>query len=284
MIRRRRLFGLAALAAAAPAGHALAIEPYAAPNITEHRLAWPGPPLRIAVLADLHAGGPTMSESRIASIVGTTNALRPDLVALLGDYGLAMSVEGRQVPQASVARLLAGLRAPLGVHAVLGNHDWWEDESARRGRDPRATPLIAQAFAQAGIPVLRNAAHRAGGAWIAGLDSQWAFGRDRGAHDVGAMLAAITDDAPVILLAHEPDVFAGLPSRIALTLAGHTHGGQVRILGHSPMIPSRYGERYRHGLVTEQGRHLIVSAGLGTSFLPIRFGVPPEILLVTLGG
>jgi predicted MPP superfamily phosphohydrolase len=284
VIGRRRLLGLATLAAAAPACHAVAIEPYAAPSIVEHRLAWPGPKLRIAVLADLHAGGPTMQESRIAGIVETTNALRPDLVALLGDYGLALSVEGRAVPQALVARLLSGLRAPLGVRAVLGNHDWWEDDAARHGRDPRATPLVARAFAQAGIPVLRNAAHRVGGVWIAGLDSQWAFGRDRGAHDVGAMLAAITDDAPVILLAHEPDIFAGLPGRIALTLSGHTHGGQVRVLGHSPMIPSRYGERYRHGLVTEEGRNLIVSAGLGTSFLPIRFGVPPEILLVTLGG
>lgn len=281
---RRRLFGLAALAAAAPLGYAAAIEPYATPSVATYHLAWPGAALRIAVLADLHAGGPTMPEQRIGSIVETTNALRPDIVALLGDYGMAMSIAGRAVPQATVARLLAGLRAPLGVWAVLGNHDWWEDDAARRGRDPRATPLVAQAFAAAGIPVLRNTAHRLGGVWIAGLDSQWAFGADRGAHDVGSMLAAVTDDAPVILLAHEPDIFAALPPRIALTLSGHTHGGQVRLFGRSPMIPSRYGERYRHGLVTEDGRRLIVSAGLGTAILPIRFGVPPEIVLVTLGG
>ncbi len=269
------------IGAVAGAGHAAAIEPFAT-GIAEYRLPWPGPRLRIAVLADLHAGGPTMPERRIAAIVATTNALRPDLVALLGDYGHAMDI-GVPLPPATIARQLAALRAPLGTWAVLGNHDWWEDMAAVRGRDPQAVP-IARAFAQAGIPVLSNEAHRTGGVWIAGLDSQWAFGVERGAHDLAAVLAAVTDDAPVILLAHEPDIFATLPPRFALTLAGHTHGGQVRVLGRSLIVPSRYGERYRHGLVTEQGRRLIVSAGLGTTSLPIRFGVPPEILLITLGG
>ena len=86
------------------------------------------------------------------------------------------------------------------------------------------------------------------------------------------------------VMAHGPDIFAAMPDRVALTLCGHTHGGQVRILGYSPRVPSRYGNRYAYGRISEGGRDLIVSGGLGTSILPVRFGVPPEIVEVTLGG
>jgi uncharacterized protein len=78
-------------------------------------------------------------------------------------------------------------------------------------------------------------------------------------------------------------VFPRVPARVALTLAGHTHGGQVRVFGFSPMVPSDFGNRYAYGHVVEEGRHLIVSGGLGNSILPVRFGVPPEITLVRLG-
>ncbi len=93
----------------------------------------------------------------------------------------------------------------------------------------------------------------------------------------------MTDDAPALLLAHEPDVFPRVPARVALTLAGHTHGGQVRVFGFSPIVPSDFGNRYAYGHVVQDGRHLIVSGGLGNSVLPVRFGVPPEITLVRLG-
>jgi hypothetical protein len=100
----------------------------------------------------------------------------------------------------------------------------------------------------------------------------------------------VTDNAPVILLAHEPDIFPRVPGRVALTLSGHTHGGQVRLFGYSPVVPSRYGNRYAYGHVTEarahspaRPRHLVVSGGLGCSIMPVRVGVPPEITVVTLG-
>jgi predicted MPP superfamily phosphohydrolase len=131
---------------------------------------------------------------------------------------------------------------------------------------------------------LQNEARRfPRGFWLAGLDSQIAFPQ-RGADDLPGTLAQITDAAPVILLAHEPDIFATLPDRVALTLCGHTHGGQIRILGYSPRVPSRFGNRYAYGHVREGGRELVVSGGLGTSKIPVRFGVPPEIVEVTLGG
>ena len=93
----------------------------------------------------------------------------------------------------------------------------------------------------------------------------------------------VPDDAPVLLLSHDPDPFPGVPERVALTLAGHTHGGQVAIpLLRRPFVPSRYGERYVRGHVVEDGRHLYVSSGIGTSGLPVRFLRPPEVVSLTL--
>lgn len=105
----------------------------------------------------------------------------------------------------------------------------------------------------------------------------------RGLDDLDGTLMQVTDEAPVILMAHEPDVFPKVPSRVALTLSGHTHGGQIRFLGRSPVVPSRYGNRYAYGHVVEDGRNLIISGGLGCSIAPVRFGVPPEIVVVDLG-
>lgn len=104
-----------------------------------------------------------------------------------------------------------------------------------------------------------------------------------GVDDLGGTLAKVTDKAPIVLLAHEPDIFPSVPARVALTLSGHTHGGQVRLLGYSPVVPSRFGNRYAYGHIVEQDRHLVVSGGLGCSGLPVRFGVPPEIVFLELG-
>ena len=175
----------------------------------------------------------------------------------------------------------AGARRP--VVTILGNHDWWEDAD-----------MVRATLAANRIPVLENQSERlttAGGAafWLAGLGDQLAFfdgqGRLRGVDDLPGTLAGIPEDGdPIILLAHEPDIFPQIPDRVSLTLCGHTHGGQVAIpfLGR-PIVPSRYGERYAYGHVVEDGRHLIVSGGLGCSRLPIRFGVPPEIVVIDLG-
>ena len=144
---------------------------------------------------------------------------------------------------------------------------------------------------QAGLSVLENDALRlvkdGRPFWLLGLGDQIALLRKPrllGIDDLPGTLAKLTDDAPAILLAHEPDIFPKVPARVALTLSGHTHGGQVRLFGYSPVVPSRFGNRYAYGHVVENGRHLVVSGGLGTSIAPIRFGVPPEIVLVALGG
>ncbi len=250
------------------------------------RTDWTAPPLRVAVLADLHVGEPHVGLDRIQQVVRRTNALAPDLVLLLGDLAAGHRFVTRPVEIAELAPVLGGLQAKHGVFAVLGNHDWWDDLAAqRRGGGPN---LYADALQRNGIPVLSNEAVKleGPGIWLAGLEDQLAIvrggGRFRGLDDLPGTLAQITDDAPVVMMAHEPDIFPQIPDRVALTLSGHTHGGQVRLFGWSPMVPSRFGNRYAYGHVREGGRDLVVSGGIGCSILPVRFGVTPEITVIEL--
>jgi predicted MPP superfamily phosphohydrolase len=234
---------------------------------------WPAElgPLRIAALADLHTGSPHITVEKLGEIVAMTNGARPDLIVLLGDYVIHGVVGGRLVDIEATAAVLRDLQAPLGVFAVLGNHDWWYD-------GPRTT----RALEAVGIRVLEDAAAavtvRGRPLWIAGVSDA----RVRPA-DVGRALAPVPAGAPVLVLTHNPDLFARLPERVLLTLAGHTHGGQVNlpVLGRL-IVPSRFGERYAIGHVRENGRDLFVSPGIGTSIIPVRFRVPPEISLLTV--
>lgn len=259
---------------------------------------WPaGMKLRVALIADVHACEPWMGLERVNGIVADTNALEPDLVLLLGDYMAHHRFVRRAVPAEDWAAALAGLKAPLGVHAILGNHDWWDDPDAQRARKgPIRSRRVLEA---AGIPVYENDARRLTTRdgkpfWLAGLGDQFAFQRgrsgrklrarsSRGVDDLPGTLAKITDNAPVLLMMHEPDAFTAVPPRVALTVAGHTHGGQISIAGFTPVVPSRYGSRFAYGHIVEDGRHLIVSGGLGCSMAPVRLGVPPEIVLLELG-
>jgi len=302
MLTRRALLKAAVglgLTSFAFSGYALGVEPWAH-RITRYRPrppAWPQDlHLRIALVADIHACEPWMDIERVERIVADTNALAPDLILLLGDYMAHHRFVRRPIPASEWARALASLKAPLGVHAILGNHDWWDDpEAAMRGRGPVRAHRALEA---AGIPVYENHAKRLnkGGRdfWLAGLGDQLALWLERGwlrrnrpitgVDDLPATMALIGDDAPVLLMAHEPDIFPRVPSRVAMTFAGHTHGGQVAVAGFAPIVPSRYGRRFAYGHIVEEGRHMIVSGGLGCSMLPLRFGVPPEIVLVELGG
>jgi predicted MPP superfamily phosphohydrolase len=278
-------------------GYALGVEPWHH-HIVRFRPRLPKWPdelkLRVALVADIHACEPWMGLDRVERIVMDTNALKPDLVLLLGDYMAHHHFVRRRIAPPEWAGVLADLRAPLGVHAILGNHDWWDDRAAqRRLSGPIGARLALEA---AGIPVYENSAKRLAKDgqpfWLAGLGDQLAFrfparGRRRsyrGVDDLPKTLAEVTDEAPVLLMMHEPDAFPNVPDRVSLTVAGHTHGGQVAVAGFAPVVPSRFGRRYVRGHIVEGGWHLIVSAGLGCSLLPIRFGVPPEIVLVELGG
>lgn len=279
------------------AGYAFGYAPRYSLRVTRHSVTPPNWPrdlkLRLALVADVHACEPLMTIWRMEEIVEVTNGLGADAILLLGDYEASHRFMQRPLMPNEWAPVLAQLKAPLGVHAILGNHDYWDDPHAQnqRGQVPRSR----RALEKAGVPVYENDAVRLmkdGQAfWLAGLADQIAYivGVERGRmlfeglDDLAGTIAKVTDDAPVILMAHEPDIFPTVPGRVSLTVAGHTHGGQVRLLGWSPIVPSVYGNRYAYGHVVEDDRNLVVSGGLGCSVLPVRFGVPPEIVLIELG-
>jgi predicted MPP superfamily phosphohydrolase len=257
-------------------------------SITVRRVALPVPlwreehrGLKVALLTDLHVGSPHVGLDKLRRVVARANEERPDLVLLLGDYvigdrkedgGVKAGVLGGEfVEPEPIAAELKNLRAPLGVYAVLGNHDWWYDGER-----------VTRALEGAGIVVLENRAVRVEsggrGLWLAGVADLWTR-----KPDIEGTLRQAAPDEPVLLFTHNPDIFPDVPPRVSLTLAGHTHGGQVNLpfIGR-PVVPSHYGQRYAFGHVVEDGRHLFVSGGVGTSIVPVRFRVPPEIVVLTL--
>jgi predicted MPP superfamily phosphohydrolase len=226
--------------------------------------------MRVALISDLHVGAPFVGERKLAEVVATTNDAAPDIILLLGDYVVGREPGATFVVPERIAPALGGLRARLGVYAVLGNHDWRYDGER-----------VTRAFTRAGLRVLENEVlelhERGQSIWIAGLADSMTRPQD----PVGTI--GKVGAGPVIAFTHEPDAFPRIPDRATLTVAGHTHGGQVALplLGRL-VVPSRYGQRYAIGHIVENGRHLYVTPGVGTSILPVRFAVPPEITILVL--
>jgi predicted MPP superfamily phosphohydrolase len=263
------------IAGAAAAAWALVVEPrrLVVRRVEIRSSRWPParPPLRLALVSDLHAGGPHVDPERVARIAERVNRAEPDVVLLLGDFVDHEVTLGEDPAPEPVARALGRLRAPLGTLAVLGNHDWRFDGDR-----------VAAALGDQGIRVLENEAialaTEAGPVWFAGVGDA----RMRLA-DPTAALDGVPEGDPVVLLTHDPDVFPRVPDRVALTVAGHLHGGQVGIpVLRRRVLPSRHGERFARGHVEEGGRHLYVTQGVGESSLPFRLAAPPEVALVEL--
>ena len=227
--------------------------------------------LRIAVLSDIHADDWFVDDKKLRTIVERTNQLQPELIVILGDYMSSNGRVTRRVEPERFGPILKDLHAPLGVYSVLGNHDWWySGVQVRRGLEKN------------GIQVLENEVihfdARGTQLWLVGLADLWT--RRQAIADTIAM---VPEGAPVIALTHNPDIFPDLPQRVPLLLAGHTHGGQVRFpLIGSVVQSSDFGERYMKGHIFENNHHLFVTTGIGTSIVPVRFGVPPEIVLLTI--
>jgi predicted MPP superfamily phosphohydrolase len=231
--------------------------------------------LKLGVLADLHSGVPHMGRAAIARAVERLNAERPDVILLLGDYVDASPIWGGRIAPEAIAAELGRLDAPLGRYAVLGNHDW-----------KRAADRMWTALEREGITVLENRAvpvdAPGGRLWVAGVADL----RHR-RPDIAGTLENIPADPtqPVVLLSHDPDVHPHVPARVALTLAGHIHGGQIAIpLLRRIAIPSAYGERYARRHHLDAGRRIYVTSGLGTSGMPVRLLAPPEVVTLELHG
>lgn len=268
------LFSVAGVAMAAGVW-GVALEPRLL-RIRRHRIAtprWPSrwPDLKVAVLSDLHAAWPHTGADRLGRIVRRLLAQQPDLVLLPGDFVSTRAQFQRPLtPQAIAAALepLSGVRTV----ATLGNHD-----HEYGGRE------IARALRAVGIEVLYDAASRLpwgdGAVQLVGVPY---LGDQR--FDARKGLRGLDPSLPTIVTSHTPDAFPHLPEDVILTVAGHTHGGQVKLPGLPPPVTfSRLPKHMAHGLHRQGGRYLYVSAGVGMSGPPIRFGVPPEIGVLTVG-
>lgn len=242
----------------------------------EHTLALPAWPaecdgLRLDVVADTHTGSPRNGLDKLDRLVQRLIDSDADAVLMAGDYVILSVFLGSYIPAETIAEHLKPLTARKPVYAVLGNHDWWKDG-----------PKVSAAFSAAGVRMIDNQAEvvqlRGCRLWIAGIGDLL-----EGDPDVAGTFAMIDDDAPVVALTHEPDLFPQIPARTALTVAGHTHGGQIDLwpLRQDPSGFVR-GSRWLKWHIVDDGRHLFVSPGIGTSILPMRLGVPPEISRLTL--
>lgn len=215
-----------------------------------------------------------MDRRRLTSIVQEVNDVRPDLVLIAGDFVSDHNSHRAALHAAGLVEPLSRLRAPLGVVAVLGNHDYWSGQAA-----------ITSALNGAGVTVLDNEAVRRGPLVIAGIGDKFS-GHDRAA---SALEAARSLGGPIVALTHSPDLAPDLPPDVPLALAGHTHCGQVILplvgapVKHSPLTgKALYNPRYRCGLIRDLGRTVIVTGGLGIGALPFRIGAPPDFWVITL--
>ncbi|WP_444927960.1 metallophosphoesterase [Microbulbifer sp. TRSA002] len=229
--------------------------------------------LRVAILADLHVGSPYKGRKSLQNLVEAVNKSQPDLILLPGDFVIQGVVGGKFVPPEDAAGILKELKAPMGVFAVLGNHDWWLD-AAR----------VEQSLASQGISVLEDKSVSLVSSEcklrLVGISDFW-----EGPHDVKKAMQGIDEGETILAFTHNPDIFPELPAELSLTIAGHTHGGQVYLpfIGR-PIVPSSYGQRFAIGHVVEGDKHLYVSPGVGTSILPVRFLVPPEVTVLSIFG
>ena len=225
--------------------------------------------LRVDVVADLHTGSPRNGVDKLDRVVQRLGQSDSDVVILAGDYVILKVLLGKYVNPEVVAAHLKPLLAHKRVYAVLGNHDWWKNGARVRA-----------ALEADGITVLENSATETSFGqcklWLVGVGDLW-----EGHPDIRRAFATINDDAPVIAITHNPELFRQMPTRASLVIAGHTHGGQVNLLPGQPS--TRFG-KFIAGPILYDGRQLFVTPGIGTSILPFRFRVPPEISRLTLRG
>ena len=246
--------------------------------------------LKIVAISDIHGGSNGSSEENLRRVVEQTNAQEPDIIVLLGDF-VSEAESGSdwmgrlplRMPIDTLAQNLAGFRAKLGVFAVLGNHDGWYDDWT-----------VADRLTKNGIRVLQHeiavVEYNGKPLRILGLKDHMRIKTwDGFANDIRQVIEQSGSSGDIIVLEHSPDVLPIItgPRLISpdfkMMIAGHTHGGQVwfPILG-TPIVPSSYGQKYSYGHIRDNNVDLFVTTGVGTSVLPIRLMMPPEIAVLTL--
>jgi uncharacterized protein len=242
---------------------------------------------KIVAISDIHAGSNFINKEKLNEIVVRANSQDADLIVLLGDYLSRQYLNPSQLkmPVENVAENLSGLRARYGVYAVLGNHDNEYDHKVVRAE-----------LEKIGIKVLENE--------LVSINKEDEILRILGVNDIlklgGGWSEASQDlkkvlgesfekGGTLIVLTHNPDTIVYLTEErlisedLALILAGHTHGGQCRFpLIGSPIVPSTFGQKYVKGHIQDKGLDMFVTTGIGTSILPVRFGVPPEISVLKI--
>jgi hypothetical protein len=230
------------------------------------------PPLRIVLFSDVHVHGPDMPPKRVSRIVDQINALDPDVVIAAGDF-VGDNWIGSSYPLDQAIAPLGRLKARLGVYAVLGNNDY-----------SAGATEVANALERARIRVLVDDAVRVGPIALGGRDGRLYSGHASWSAARSKAFEALRSASGIkVLVAHRPDEFAFVPAQTALVLAGHTHCGQIVL----PIVGaletgSDFGQKYLCGVVRDGSKTLVVTAGVGTSYVPIRFGAPPDIWLITL--
>ena len=247
--------------------------------------------LKIVAISDIHGGSRGATAEKIRYVVEKANEQDADLIVLLGDYVSEIDESNLtpgaalKMPISEIAENLKGLRAKLGVFAVLGNHDGiYGDER------------VAPELERVGIDVLENEIiiiEKNGQNFrLLGLrdhlklNSWYTFD-----FDIRGVVAKNPPTGDIVVLEHSPDIFhvlhyhKTLGKDFKLMLAGHTHGGQVwfPVLG-TPIVPSSFGQKYSYGQIEENDVDMFVTAGIGTSILPFRFMMPPEIAVLTITG
>lgn len=237
--------------------------------------AWPArcDGLRIDHVTDVHTGSPHNGLDNLERVIDRLVASDSDAVVMTGDYVILSVFLGTYVGPGPIAQRLRRLTARKPVYAVLGNHDWWKDGAH-----------IRRTFEAAGVVMLEDEARhvRFGrcGVWMVGVGDLW-----EAPHDIRKAFSTVRGADPAIVLTHNPALFPRMPARGAVMLAGHTHGGQISLPGvGQPAMWGKAEGRYVVGQYVENGRHLFVSPGIGTSILPVRIGMPPEISRLTLRG
>ena len=241
-------------------------------HLRVHARAWPVglAPMRLVLLSDLHVATPGDSPAHLAHVVAQVNALAPDLVLIAGDFLSTGELLAAAAPLQSSTAPLAGVRARLGTIAVLGNHDYGA------GRAPRVTAALRHE----GVTLLDNDAVRRGPLAIVGVsDANTNHDRVPAAIDRGRAIGGLA-----VMLTHSPDAIPKLPAGVDLALAGHTHCGQVTLPWIGAVTTgSHWGQRYACGVVREGDRTSVITAGLGTSNLPIRLGAAPDLWVIDVG-